>query len=107
MAGRILLVDDDISEIAAVKRVLQRAGHRAVLATNASDALSAVASLAPDLAVVAADCDGGGGEEVARRLAAGPGPAVPVVLLGEAVDGVPARALARPVDAGALEEEVA
>ena len=32
--ARILLLDDDIAEISAVKRVLARAGHQAVLATN-------------------------------------------------------------------------
>ncbi|HSD19671.1 MAG TPA: hypothetical protein VLC54_06530, partial [Anaeromyxobacter sp.] len=106
--ARILLVDDDIAEISAVKRVLVRAGHQAVLATNASDALAVVAQATPALALVAAACEGGEALALAHRLASGDGaPPVPLILLGHA-EGIPegAAQLARPVDPGQLAQEV-
>jgi DNA-binding response OmpR family regulator len=106
--ARILLVDDDIAEISAVKRVLVRAGHQAVLATNASDALAVVAQATPALALIAAACEGGEALALAHRLAAGDGaPPVPLILLGHA-EGVPdgAAQLARPVDPSQLAQEV-
>ena len=106
--ARILLVDDDIAEISAVKRVLARAGHQAVLATNASDALAVIAQATPALALVAATCEGGEALALAHRLAAGDGtPPLPLLLLGTA-EGGPEGAvqLARPVDPGQLAEEV-
>ena len=87
--ARILLVDDDIAEISAVKRVLARAGHQAVLATNASDALAVVAQATPALALVAAACEGGEALALADRLATGDGaPTIPLILLGTA-EGIP------------------
>ncbi|GEJ56964.1 hypothetical protein [Anaeromyxobacter diazotrophicus] len=86
---RILLVDDDLAEIAAVKRALAGAGHQTVLATNASDALAAVAGGAADAALVAPECDGGEGAAVLRAMAA---------------RGTPAAALPRPLDARAAVE---
>ena len=106
--ARILLVDDDIAEISAVKRVLARAGHQAVLATNASDALAVIAQATPALALVAAACEGGEALALAHRLASGDGaPPVPLILLGHA-EGIPegAAQLARPVDPGQLAQEV-
>jgi len=94
---RVLLVDDDIAEISAVKRVLARAGHQAVLATNASDALAALARSAPAAIVVASTCEGG---EALRRFAEdGAARALPIVVLGE-TSSAPhgATQVARPVD---------
>jgi CheY-like chemotaxis protein len=103
--ARVLLVDDDIAEISAVKRVLARAGHQPVLATNGSDALASVAQARPDLLVVSATCDGGDalsrvvGEDDARGL--------PLLVLGES-PAAPADAaqLARPVDPAQLAAQV-
>jgi len=106
---RILLVDDDIAEISAVKRVLTRAGHQPVLATNARDALVAIGKAAPDLLLVSTTCEGGEGLALAQRLAAdGATGRIPIVLLGES-SAAPSTAvqLPRPVDPGQLDEQVA
>jgi len=103
---RVLLVDDDIAEISAVKRVLARAGHQAVLATNASDALAALARSAPAAIVVASTCDGG---EALRRFAEnGAARALPIVVLGETPE-LPqgAAQVCRPVDPAQLAEQLA
>ncbi|MFY3744309.1 molecular chaperone DnaJ, partial [Anaeromyxobacter sp. Red801] len=106
---RILLVDDDIAEISAVKRALLRAGHAPALATSAADALAALEGAAPDLVVLAAACDGGEALALARRVAEDPATAhVPMIIVGDA-DPLPrgARRLPRPVDPVQLQEEVA
>ncbi|HET8538826.1 MAG TPA: hypothetical protein VFL83_03025, partial [Anaeromyxobacter sp.] len=104
--ARILLVDDDIAEISAVKRILARAGHQAVLATNARDAAAAVAQGAPDLLLLASTCEGGA---ALAKLGEGElAPGVPVLVLGE-TPAAPADApqVARPVDPAQLGELVA
>jgi CheY-like chemotaxis protein len=105
---RILLVDDDIAEISAVKRVLGRLGHQPALATNLSDALAAIAQAAPDLILVGASCENGGAPEFTHRLSGEDATrAIPVVLLGEASDAAPtASQLPRPIDPGVLAERV-
>src|SRR5512138_1418549 len=80
--ARVLLVNDDIAEISAVKRVLARAGHQPVLATNAQDALSSIQQAAPDLLVVGATCEGG--EALRRITAEDAARAIRLVVLGEA-----------------------
>ncbi len=105
---RILLVADDIAEISAVKRVLLRAGHQAVLATSAADAAAVVARESPQAAIISSTCEGGGGLELARRLAHDGATAdVPLLLLGESREA-PSRAvqLARPIDPGQLASEL-
>lgn len=104
---RILLVDDDIAQVAAVKRVLMRAGYEPVLATNASDARATLASARPELVVVASRCEGGEGLVLARELGGGEVTQdIPLVLIGEGeVAGAAAR-LEEPVDPEALEAAV-
>ncbi|MFO0583016.1 MAG: DUF4388 domain-containing protein [Anaeromyxobacter sp.] len=106
---RILLVDDDIAEISAVKRVLARSGHQPVLATNASDAMAAVNQLPPDLVIVGSTCENGEALLLANRLASGDtGDEIRVIVLGEAPGTPPgAPILPRPVDPTQLAEEVA
>jgi CheY-like chemotaxis protein len=106
--ARILLVDDDIAEISAVKRVLSRAGHQPVLATNTNDALTAVDYQRPDMVIIGATCEGGRGVALTRKLAEDePTSGIPIVLLGTADDAAPTAAqLPRPVDAGQLAEHV-
>jgi CheY-like chemotaxis protein len=104
--ARVLLVNDDIAEISAVKRVLARGGHQPVLATNAQDALASLQQARPDLVLIGATCEGG---DALRRIAADDaGKAVRVVILGE-VAGAPAGAasVARPIDPGQLADTVA
>jgi CheY-like chemotaxis protein len=100
---RILLVDDDIAEISAVKRLLLRAGHDLVLATNTSDAMALVESHPPDLALVASACENGDGAALAKKLASEEATSgIPLALIGDAaVEGAPA--LTQPIDADALE----
>jgi CheY-like chemotaxis protein len=105
---RVLLVDDDIAEIAAVKRVLRAAGLQAVLATNASDAIAEVARALPEVLLVAAACENGEGTALARRLAMEDATReVPLLVLGDRVEEVSAPALPLPVDAAALSREIA
>jgi Domain of unknown function (DUF4388) len=103
--ARVLLVNDDIAEISAVKRVLARAGHQPMLATNAQDALTAIQQAAPDLLVVGATCEGG--DALQRIAAAEAARAIRLVVLGEG-DGAPpgAATVARPIDPGLLADEV-
>jgi len=105
---RILLVDDDITEISAVKRVLLRAGHQPVLATTSSDALAAIARALPELVVLAPDCEEGEGAALARRLVADESTrAIPLVLLANSdLPGIRARLVQRPIDPATLDEEV-
>lgn len=105
---RILLVDDDIAEISAVKRVLQRAGHQAVLATGTADAAKVMAREPLLAAIISSSCENGGGLELARRLAGEEATAgFPLLLLGES-DGAPPGAvqIPRPLDPAHLAEEV-
>ena len=98
--ARILLLDDDIAEITAVKRLVARTAHRAQLATTAADASGAIERDPPDLLVVASRCDGGQALSVVREAAAdGATSELPVIVLGDAT-GLPARvrSLALPID---------
>lgn len=104
MPRRILLVDDHLAEISAVKRVVSRAGDQPVLATNASDAVASLEQALPDAVLLAPDCDSGEAAALAQRLAADERTrCVPLVLLGAEVAGVAARAVPRPVEPAALE----
>jgi hypothetical protein len=102
---RVLLVDDDLAEISAVKRVLARTGHQAVLATSAADALAAVGRTPPAVLVVASSCEAG---EALRRLAEdGAASGIPFVVLGESPAAPPGAAqVARPVDPAVLAERL-
>ena len=103
---RVLLVDDDIAEISAVKRVLARAGHQPVLATNSADALAALAQATPALLLVGAGCENG---DALRQFAdAERARGIPMLVLGEA-NGAPAGAvqIARPIDPDQLASRVA
>ena len=105
MPRRILLVDDDIAQISAVKRVLLRAGHRVTLATNSTDALAAIEEAAPDLVVLAPACENGDGAALGRQLASQDAThGIPIIVLGAGeIDGVAAVIVQHPTDPGALE----
>jgi len=106
--ARILLVDDDIAEISAVKRVLTRAGHQPVVATNTNDALTSVDYQRPDLVIVGATCEGGEGIALTRKLADDEQTsAIPLIVLGSSAEAAPtASQLPRPVDAAQLADLV-
>jgi CheY-like chemotaxis protein len=106
--ARILLIDDDIAEISAVKRVLARASLAPVLATNASDAQAALTQRPADLLLVGATCEGGEAILLARRLEEDEATrGLPLIVLGTAPEA-PAHAvqLPRPIDPAALAEQV-
>ncbi len=106
--ARLLLVDDDISEISAVKRVLSRSGLAPLLATNGPDALASVGQARPDLLILGATCQGGEAVEAIRQLDEDEATRdIPLIVLGEA-PGAPERAvqLPRPVDPAALAAQV-
>ncbi len=98
-------MDDDIAEISAVKRVLLRAGHQPVVATNASDALASIARAPPEVVVLAPGCENGDGAALARQLAREERTqGIPLILLGEGdLDGVAAYTVPQPIDPAALE----
>jgi CheY-like chemotaxis protein len=98
---RILLVHDDLAEIAAVRRALAAEGDEVLLATNASDALAALAADPPDAVLLAPECDGGDGAAVAREV----GGATPVILIGG--DAAAAFRVRRPLEADEVREVVA
>jgi CheY-like chemotaxis protein len=108
LVARLLLIDDDIAEISAGKRVLARAGLSPMLATNASDAQAALAQRLPDLLLVGATCEGGEALALTQRLEEEPSTrGLPLIVLG-AVSGAPIHAvvLPRPVDPSLLAEQV-
>lgn len=105
---RILLVADDIAEISAVKRVLQRVGHQSVLAVNAADAAKVMAKESLLAAIISSTCEGGAGLQLASRLADDEAAAdLPLLLLGESAEA-PQRVvqISRPVDPAQLAEEL-
>jgi hypothetical protein len=88
MTGPILLVHDDLSTLASVRRILSRQGHEVILATSVADAVTAVLRRAPELMVLSPDVEEGKGawvlSELARHdLAHG----LKVVLLGGPIEG--------------------
>jgi CheY-like chemotaxis protein len=106
--SKVLLVDDDIAEISSVKRALLRAGHQPALATNASDAVAAIAYERPDLLIVSTACENGEALGLARRLPSDAATAgIPILLIGD-VDPMPegARRLPRPLDPEQLMAEL-
>lgn len=107
MPPPLLLVHDDLATIASVRRALSRAGHAVHLATSTADALAAFEHLAPAAILLAPAVEGGRGASLLAELRARPaGAATPVLLLGQAVEGVALSVIALPVDAAQLLEAV-
>jgi len=104
--ARVLLIDDDIAEISAVKRVLARGGHQAILATSIADAVALAEQERPAAAVLSAACENGGGADLARRLVE-EAARLPVLVLGrdEEVPGGAVR-IPRPLDPSQLQREL-
>ena len=79
VAGRVLVVDDDLTVRDVVRRYLELGGHQVSLADNGEDALRWIAEHEPDLVVLDLMLPGMDGLEVCRRLRQRS--AVPVVML--------------------------
>jgi PleD family two-component response regulator len=106
--ARLLLIDDDIAEISAVKRVLARSGRAPLLATNASDARASISQNRPDLLLVGVGCENGEALALAHRLEEDEATrGIPLILLGTS-DQAPAHAvqLPRPIDPAVLGAQV-
>jgi hypothetical protein len=87
-APPILLVADDLSTIAAVKRVLAREGYEVVLATSAADAVIGFGYHLPGLVLVQPSVEGERGAVLLEELQAHPETQLlKVILLGETLPG--------------------
>ena len=82
VAARILIVDDDMTNVALLSAVLDSAGYRLSTASNGHEALAAVAGDPPDLVLLDAMMPGLDGFEVCRRLKASPEwSVIPIVMV--------------------------
>jgi CheY-like chemotaxis protein len=106
---RVLLVDDDPEQLAALSILLRDRGLTVETARSGTDALTQIAQSAPDVLVVDAAMPDIGGLEVIRRAHL-MHPGLPAILLtgygrqviDDALAAVRAAYLAKPVDLGAL-----
>ncbi len=101
MAAPILLVADDLSLIAAVKRVLAREGRECVLATSAADAVIGFGHELPGLVLLQPSVESDRGQVVLEELQHHPdAQLLKVVLLGETIPGFPWPVEPLPIDPG-------
>ena len=110
-APPILLVADDLSVIASVKRVLAREGYECVLATSAADAVIAWGHLLPGLILLQPSVESERGGVLLEELQLHPdAKLLRVLLLGETVPGFAWPVVPLPLDpeyfATALEENI-
>ena len=88
MAPPVLLVADDLSTIASVKRVLGREGYEVILATSAADAVIAWGHHLPGLVIVQPSVESDRGAVLLEELRQHPdAQLLRVVLLGESIPG--------------------
>jgi CheY-like chemotaxis protein len=108
MAHPILLVCDDVSLVAMVRRLLERDGRESVLATSVDDALIARGHYAPEVVVLDPAVEGRRGRLILEEIAKHPpSERARVILLGEDVDGYPARVVPLPLDGDAFLQLIA
>lgn len=108
MAHPVLLVCDDVSLVATVRRLLERDGRESVLATSVADALIAYGHYAPEVVVLDPAIEGGRGRLILDEIAKlPPFEGARVILLGEEVDGDQARAVPLPLDGDAFLQSLA
>jgi CheY-like chemotaxis protein len=99
---RILLIEDEIGAIAALKRVLSRSGFEVLIATNAPDAISMAQNEQPRAIVLSGELQSGESGMLHASLDDGDS-GRPLVLLGGSAGGG-ALWLPRPVDGAELAE---
>src|SRR5512132_2862319 len=103
----VLLVHDDIAAIAAVRRLLSRAGHEVILATSAADAIIAFGHHLPALVILSPWVEGGRGAVFLEELSNHPsGQSAHVLLLGAPVEGYALEVIPLPLDGAAFLETV-
>jgi two-component system, OmpR family, KDP operon response regulator KdpE len=68
MSGRVLVVDDELQILRALKVILREAGYEPVAVATAEEALDAAATRPPDAAIVDLVLPDGDGVEVCRQL---------------------------------------
>ena len=108
MAHPVLLVCDDVSLVATVRRLLERNGRESILATSVADAVIAFGHYAPEVVVLDPSVEGRRGRLILEEIAKHPrSERAPVILLGEEVDGYQARALPLPLDGDAFLQSLA
>ena len=82
MSKRILVVDDDVSFVRLVERILRSAGYEVLIATNGLSALKTVQDDKPDLVLLDIMLPGVDGFEICKRLRDNPDTAqVPVLIV--------------------------
>jgi hypothetical protein len=100
MAPPVLLVADDLSTIASVKRVLGREGYEVILATSAADAVIAWGHHLPGLVIVQPSVESDRGGVLLEELRQHPdAQLLHVVLLGESIPGFGYHVEPLPIDA--------
>ena len=103
----VLLAHDDISTIAAVKRLLSQENLEVFLATSTADAVASFSHLLPSMLVLAPALEGGLGATVWEELAAHPHRSeCQLILLGESISGTLAPVISLPLDGRALLQAV-
>ncbi|MBL8918323.1 MAG: hypothetical protein JNJ54_05645 [Myxococcaceae bacterium] len=99
MAPPVLLVADDLSTIAAVKRALGREGYEVILATSAADAVIAWGHHLPGLLLLQPSVESERGAVVLEELRQHPdAQLLRVVLLGESIPGFGYHVEPLPID---------
>ena len=107
MPNPVLVVHDDVSQIAAVRRLLAHEGCDVTLATSAQEAAVAFADCHPRLVVLAPAVEGGRGQAALESLRQHPQwSGAKLLLLGEPLEGCEAQALSLPLDGAALLDAV-
>src|SRR3954469_9676311 len=103
MASPVLLVHDDIATIAAVRRVLGRAGYEVVLATTRADAVISFGHHLPGLVVLSPAVENGRGMVVLEELVQHPqAERLRVLLLGGPIEGWEVPVMELPLDGDAF-----
>ncbi len=98
-APPILLVADDLSVIASVKRVLAREGYECVLATSAADAVIAFGHLLPGLIILQPSVESDRGGVLLEELQNHPdAQLLRVMVLGETIPGFAWPVIPLPLD---------
>jgi CheY-like chemotaxis protein len=117
VAERILIVDDNPTNLKLVAYLMQQNGYEVTTASDADDAIASIGKTPPDLILMDVQLPGIDGLELTRRLKADPStkPIVIIAVTAYAMKGDQEKALAagcddyvtKPIDTRALPVTVA